>query len=158
VLTVTPIASSSSLPARESPWAASRASVLVSPEQAGLRCGVVRLADVSGLADDRGDVDDPARSALDHVRQHRLRHKERARQVDRDHLVPILVGHLQHGLVNRDAGVVDQDIEAAVLLDHVRHGAPAILGRADVALVDARLGAPAREFTQKFLCVLGIPA
>src|SRR6516162_11350694 len=37
------------------------------PEQAGLGGGVVDLADVAGLADDRGYVDDPAGAALDHV-------------------------------------------------------------------------------------------
>ena len=73
---------------------------------------------------------------LDHVRQHRLAHEERAGQVDRQHLVPVLVGHLQHGLVDRDPGVVDEDVEAPVLLDDLVDGAPAVLRRADVALVE----------------------
>ena len=45
--------------------------------------------------------------------------------------------HLQHGLVDRDAGVVDEDVEPAVLLDHLAHGSAAVIGRADVALVNA---------------------
>src|SRR5215217_6115877 len=43
-------------------------------EHAGLRRRVVRLADVALLADDRGDVHDPAAAAVDHVLQGRLGH------------------------------------------------------------------------------------
>ena len=51
-------------------------------EQAGLGGGVVGLADVAGLADDRADVDDAARSAVEHVLQDRPGQVERAGQVD----------------------------------------------------------------------------
>ena len=59
-------------------------------------------------------------------------------QVDRQNLVPVLVGQLERGLVDRDPGVVDQHVEPAVAVDHLVDRPPAILGRADVALVDAR--------------------
>ena len=71
------------------------------------------------------------------MRQHRLAHEEGAGEVDRKHLVPVLIGHLQHRLVDRDPGVVDQDVHPPVLLYDRGHGATAILRRADVALVDA---------------------
>jgi hypothetical protein len=105
-------------------------------EEAGLRRGVVRLADVAGLPDDRGDVDNPPRTALDHVLQRGAGHEEGAREVDGQDLVPVLVGHLEDRLVGRDAGVVDEDVQAPVVIDDLLHGAPAVLGRADVALMD----------------------
>ena len=39
-------------------------------------------------------------------------------------------------LSDGDAGVVDEDVQAPVMVDDLLHGAPAVLGRADVALVD----------------------
>src|SRR5580704_10229039 len=84
-------------------------------EQAGLGRGIVRLADRPGLADDRGHVDDPAGTALDHVLERRLGHEESAGQIDGDDPQPVLVAHLGHGLVDGDARVVDQDVAAAVV-------------------------------------------
>src|SRR5690242_15044581 len=108
-------------------------------EQAGLGGGVVDLADVAGLADHRGDVDDPAGAALEHVLQRVLGHEERARQVDRDHPQPVVVGHLGHGPVDGDPGVVDQDVQPAALVDDLTQDAAAIIGVADVPLVHADL-------------------
>src|SRR5438132_5195527 len=71
--------------------------------------------------------------------------KKGAGQVDRQHLVPVLVGHLQNGAVDRDAGVIDEDVQAAVAVDDLAHRAPAVLGRADVALVDSGRHAMDRE-------------
>ena len=51
--------------------------------------------------------------------QRRLGHEEGAGEVDGQDLVPVLVGHLEDRLVDRDAGVVDEDVEAAVLVDHL---------------------------------------
>jgi hypothetical protein len=79
------------------------------------------------------------------VRQHGLGHEERARQVERITLCQVLVGHLQHGLVDRDPRVVDQDVEPAVLFDHLGDRAPAVIRRADVALVGAAVQALVRE-------------
>src|SRR5215469_7271549 len=86
-------------------------------EQAGLGRRVVGLADIAGLADDRGHVDDPSGTALDHVLDRRLGHEEGTGQVDRDDLLPVVVAHLGHGPVDGDPGVVDQDVDPAVLAD-----------------------------------------
>jgi hypothetical protein len=44
-------------------------------------------------------------------------HQERAAQVHADDQVPVVVGHLEQQVVAGDAGVVDQDVDAAELLD-----------------------------------------
>jgi hypothetical protein len=69
------------------------------------------------------------------VLERSLGHEERAGQVDGDHLLPVLVGHLGHGPVDGDPGVVDQDVEAAMLIDNLAQDAPAVTGRADIPLV-----------------------
>ena len=51
-------------------------------------------------------------------------------------------------------GVVDQHVEAAVALDHLVDRAPAVLGRADVAPVDARGHAVLLELVQQLLGLL----
>src|ERR1035437_7905824 len=110
------------------------------------------------LADDRRDVDDPSRPALNHVRQHRLRHEERAREVDRDHLVPILVGHLQDRLVDRDPSVVDQDVEPPMRVNHFLDGAATVLGRTDITLMDARVNVMAAQQIQELVGAIGVAA
>src|SRR5580700_1144958 len=104
-------------------------------EQARLGRRVVGLADVPGLPDDRGHADDPAGAARDHVLYGGLRHEERARKVDRDHLVPVLVGHLGDGPVDRDPRVVHQDVQVAVPLDDLMQHPAAVRWLADVPLV-----------------------
>jgi hypothetical protein len=64
--------------------------------------------------------------------------------VDVDDQVPVLVGHLEQQVVAGDAGVVDQDVDAAELLDDpgdrgVDRGGVADVGAdADVLLVPGR--------------------
>src|SRR6185436_12700876 len=99
--------------------------------------GIVGLADISGLADERGHVDDPTAAARDHVGEGGLGHKKRAGQVDRQHRVPVLVGHRRHSPVDGNAGVVDQDVDPAVLVDDLGEGAPAVRSGRYVALVQA---------------------
>ena len=74
----------------------------------------------------------------EHVRDRRLGHVEGARQVHLQHLVPVGRGHLRDRLVDRDARVVDEDVEPAVLLDHLLDYALAVLRVADVALVQRK--------------------
>src|SRR5918998_6497357 len=88
-------------------------------QETGLGRGVVRLPDATHLPDDRGDHHDPPAAAFQHVLERGLRQVEGAGQVDVDDPSPVVVGHLQHGAVDGDAGVVDQDVEPAVLLDHL---------------------------------------
>src|SRR5215217_733554 len=108
------------------------------PEQARLGGRVVGLADVALLADDRADVDDPAVAAVQHMLEHGMTQIERARQVNSDHPVPVLGRHLADGAVDGDAGVVDQDVQLPVLLQHLGDDPLAVGGDADVALVDGR--------------------
>src|SRR5439155_9744612 len=84
----------------------------------------------------RGDAADAARAPHQHVLQRRLGYEEGAGQVDGDDADPVLVTHLGHGLVDGDPGVVDQDVQAAVLLDDFAHHAPAVFRHADVSVVD----------------------
>src|SRR5215204_2606812 len=108
------------------------------PEQARLGGGVVGLADVALLADDRADVDDPAVPAVQHVLEHGPAQVEGTGQVDMDDPVPVLHRHLADGAVDGDAGVVDQDVQLPVLLQHLGDDPLAVGGDADVALVDSR--------------------
>ena len=140
-LTVTPIPFSS-LPAMRSANAASRASVFVSPKSPAFDGRVVRLADVAHLGRDRRDVDDPPGASRDHVLDRRLGHVEGAREVHLQHLVPVGRRHLRNGLVDRDARVVDEDVEPAVLLDHLLDDALAVLRVADVALMQRQRRLP----------------
>src|SRR5581483_10136608 len=78
-------------------------------------------------------------------------------EVDREHLVPVLVGHLQDGLVDRDARVVDEHVEPAMLLDHLLDSPPAVLGRADVAAMDAGVSAVLVQLANEVLRVVAAP-
>ena len=90
-----PTVSSVSLPDRSSRNAASRSEGLGEPERPDLERRVVCLTDVAHFADDRADVDDPTAASLDHVSENRLRQEERAREVDVQDLVPVVVGQLR---------------------------------------------------------------
>ena len=72
---------------------------------------------VSPAIDDR--VDYSAGTSFEHVLQRGLRHLEGAGQVDCDDLAPVLSGHDKRQLVDGDSGVVDQDVQPAVLGDHL---------------------------------------
>jgi hypothetical protein len=52
--------------------------------------------------------------------------------------VPVVDGHAQDRTVQREAGVVDEDVEPAVLLDHLTDDALAVVRVADIPLVDRR--------------------
>ena len=62
-----------------------------------------------------------------HVLQCRLGHVERPGEVHREHRVPVLDRHLHGHLVDGDAGVVDEDVEAAVLVEHLLDDPAAVL-------------------------------
>jgi hypothetical protein len=82
---------------------------------AGLGGRVVGLAGLALLAVDRADLDDAAPALFHHARHHLLGDVEHAVQVGVDHGVPVLRRHLQEHAVARDAGVVDQHVDRAVL-------------------------------------------
>jgi hypothetical protein len=94
--------------------------------------------DVADLTRDRRDVDDAPRATLDHVLERRLGHVKSARRIDAQDLVPVVDGHAQDRPVHGDAGVVDEDVEPAVLLDHLADDAKAVVRIAHVAPVNAR--------------------
>src|SRR3546814_15398827 len=77
----------------------------------------MHLAILPRLAVDRPDIDDPAPAAFAHAGKHRLRHVKAAAEIDVDDFLPHLVGHLQHDAVAGDAGVVDQHIDRAEIVD-----------------------------------------
>src|SRR5215203_2302974 len=84
-------------------------------EEASLGRRVVRLADVTRLADEGAHVDDLAPALLYHVRQHRVDRVEGAVEVHLNDLVPIIHGELLQRTVDVDAGVVDQDVYTIIL-------------------------------------------
>jgi len=58
-----------------------------------------------------GDVDDAAAPSRRHARQHRVMHMQRARQVDRDELIPLGRFGLGERAKNVPAGVVDEHVD-----------------------------------------------
>ena len=75
-------------------------------------------------------------------------HVERAREVDAQDFVPVVDAHLPDGPVDGDAGVVDEDVQAAVLLDDFLNDALAVLGVADVALMQGQRAAVGRRWSR----------
>src|SRR6202048_2717318 len=94
------------------------------------------------------------------MRQRGLGKKERPGQVDCEDLVPVVVGHLGHRLVERDAGVVDQDVQAAVEVDDFADSSSTVIPARDIALMDTDLGAVTgcRQLGEKLLRLLSVPA
>src|SRR6202048_4792746 len=94
------------------------------------------------------------------MRQRGLGKKERPGQVDCEDLVPVVVGHLGHRLVERDARVVDQDVQAAVEVDDLADGSSTVTAARDVALMDTDLGAVTgcRQLGAELLRLLSVPA
>ena len=74
---------------------------------AGLGRGVVGLPAIAQCRRTR-QVDDPTPLRRRHVRLSRPAHQERTAQVDAEHRVPVVVGHLEQQVVPQHAGVVDE--------------------------------------------------
>src|SRR5262249_48615739 len=83
------------------------------PQHAGLGCGVVRLADLPGLAVDRADVDDAAKAPRAHPLDDRSRHIEARVEVGPDHVAPLIGAHPVHRRIAGDSRVVDQPLDRA---------------------------------------------
>ncbi len=86
-------------------------------DDAGLGGRVVGLADQADLAGDRRDVHDRTAFRLAHDAGGQPGAVPGALQVHGDDLVELLLGHLAHGRVAGDAGVVDHDVQAAEGVD-----------------------------------------
>ena len=96
----------------------------------GLRRGVVRLAPVAVHADDRADVDDRPRALLHHRPGHCATRVEDRAEVRVDHRAPVVVGHAREQAVASQAGVVDEHVDVAGLVDEPLR----VFGRRDVGL------------------------
>ena len=100
--------------------APSLATTLAQADQAVLGGDVGRLEHRCLLRVHRAHVDDAAAAAgLVHVRQAGLGREEGAVEVDRQHLLPVGVAELLDRMDDLDAGVADQDVDAAERGDDV---------------------------------------
>ena len=85
---------------------------------------------------DAGQVEDLAVRLLHEPGLSGFGHVEDALEVDVHHQVPVLLGHLEEQVVAGDAGVVDQHVDPAELVDHALHGGLGG-GRVDDVAADA---------------------
>src|SRR3990172_1271842 len=96
-------------------------------DHSGLGGRVVGLAGVAHHPRHAGHVDDPPAAPLQHRSGRRPGEQKCPPQIDVDHGVELLVFHAQDDVVAGDSGVVDQDLEAAPLVDDcVDHFADAL--------------------------------
>src|SRR3990170_8262991 len=107
------------------------------PEDARLHRRVGREVAVAGEGEDGADVDDHAAlAALPHRVDRVLAAPEGTGEVDRDELVPLLVRRLVEAALAEDPGVVNHQVEAAVLLAAARDRADDVLLARDVSLLE----------------------
>jgi len=84
---------------------------------------------------DRGDVNDASAAALgDHLLRGDLGAEEGALEIDVEHALVLLLGGVEHGGAGFHAGVVDDDVEAAEILDCSIDEFLEVSGFADVRL------------------------
>jgi len=97
-------------------------------------------------SDHRGDVDDAAGALAKHRTDGGLGDEEDALEVGGEDVVPVLLAHAHDERVAGDAGVVDDDIEAAEALEGGLDGGGGALGGGDIGLQDLDADATAGEF------------
>ncbi len=84
-------------------------------DQCALAGAVDRAARSRDAAELRSDVDDAAAARLDHRRQDRAAHQERAGDIDAEHLVPVGERELQHRAVRIVSGrAVQQNVDGGI--------------------------------------------
>ena len=74
-----------------------------------------------GVRGDRGEVDDPAGAARDHLLGHRADQLDRRFQVDAQDALALFLGVVVDGNRVLHAGVVDQDVDLAERIDQLRN-------------------------------------
>src|SRR5579864_1364401 len=123
-------------------------------KEPGLRRRVARLPEAAERAGDRRHVDHAAPLPLPHVRPHRLCAVERAGQVDAEIALPEL-GRLLVELrsVVERAGVVDEDVDRAELLDRASDGRIDLGALGYVAANGERAAAEAADLLHRLLGV-----
>ena len=120
----------------------------------GIGCGERRAED----RHHRADVDDLAAARRDHRRIGRLAADEGAGEVGLEDHVPLLERVLLRLLADVGAGVVDQDVEPAELLDALLHQRLAGVRAGDVDRDRERLGAEALELADRGLALVLVAA
>ena len=118
---------------------------------AALRRGVARHADAALEGEERGDVDDLARALGQHVATGRLAEEEGGLEVGVDHRVPILLGKVDAVGAADDAGIIDEDVEAAELLQRLVDHALHRFDGGEVGGDDLRLAAERADLLHRFL-------
>ncbi len=112
------------------------------------RCGVMREPGHAAQAGHRRVVDDHAAAALDHDRDDPASDHPGALQVDVDHGIPGVLGQLVGQAVTADARVVEQDVDAAEMVDRGTYGG------ADGRIV-ANIGGEGQAFDSQRAALLG---
>ena len=84
-------------------------------DQCALAGAVDRAARSRNAAELRSDMDDAAAACLDHCRQDRAAHQERAGDIDAEHRVPVGKRELQHRAVRIiSGGAVQQNVDGGI--------------------------------------------
>src|SRR5579884_1018144 len=91
---------------------------LCKADEAGLAGCVIGLPCLTGFAYNAGDVDDSPPSRFHHRANQRLCQQKCSRQVGVDDVVPIGTLHAQQERVLRDAGVVDENMHSAKMIEN----------------------------------------
>src|SRR6185437_15583207 len=104
---------------------------------------------------DRADVDDAAEAARRHAIDHVAAQVEHAVEIDLHQLVPLLRRHLAQAGIAGDAGGVDQDVDAAVLLLDARDELPAAVEVAHIGRLEGDGAVEIGQLVPKSLDALG---
>ena len=127
-------------------------------DEAHLGGAVVGLAEVAEESGRRGgDHDAPVR-LLTHVHPRRLRHVERAAQMDVEHRVDEVGSHVVEALVAQDARVVHDDVDAPEGVERGLHDRRAALGGGDRVRVEHGLAAGGLDLVDDLLAGSGVTA
>lgn len=114
-----------------------------------LRNAVFRAIHRCRVRRDRCNENDSPRAAFHHLARGELGQEVRTFQIDGDQLVEAFLACFEHvlALARRDAGVVDQEVDAAELLFRESDEPRAIVSRGDIARENRATGFFAQRFS-----------